>query len=151
MNKRTTPVAKKRLIAKHRKGAQKLSPHHAPERWCNQGRKTKGSAVFAQCVKTACWVPIKTQCSGVKSYIPQNAACYHGASHLLNSLSCDKPTRISLSCIFNFFFQILRRIAYQSHRFFPVEYGYLNHFFQARPDLSNVYVKWLNISPNGCF
>ena len=43
-------------------------------------------------------------------------------------------------------FQIARRRAHYSGSFFPADFEYLDHFFPARPDLPNFFVKSLKIT-----
>ena len=58
---------------------------------------------------------------------------------------------ITLACIFFNFFKSQEEELIILVAFFPADYQYLNHFFLARPDLPEFYVKSLKITLNGCF
>ena len=78
----------------------------------------------------------------IKHSLKNNLANYTKSDILTQRL--DWPAFLKL-------FQILRRRTYHSDNFFPAEYEYLYHFFLARPDLPNFYVKCLKITLNGSF
>ena len=51
------------------------------------------------------------------------------------------------------FFRLFQcpRGAHHPDSFFPAEYKHLSHFFQARRDFPNIYVRDLKFTLNGCF